>query len=137
MNSNFSQPDGWQASAYFHEDWRPDPASPLPLHLQISACFSARISSGAWPPGMKLAPQRELCRLLGVNRSTLMTALGTLAGQGLIEGRRGGEPGLPPPAATVTAAQLPAAGRIIWKRAHTILICPLCRPSTGWNLSRG
>ncbi|OMF92457.1 GntR family transcriptional regulator [Paenibacillus sp. FSL R7-0273] len=62
----------------------------MPLHLQISACFSARISSGSWPAGMKLAPQRELCRQLGVNRSTLTTALGTLAGQGLLEGRRGG-----------------------------------------------
>ncbi len=82
--------DNAPPAAYFQEDWRPDPASPLPLHVQISSCFSARISSGAWPPGMRLAPQRELCRLLGVNRSTLATALGTLAGQGLIEGRRGG-----------------------------------------------
>ncbi|WP_341872589.1 PLP-dependent aminotransferase family protein [Paenibacillus camerounensis] len=72
------------------EDWKPDPNSPLPLHMQITSYFSARISSGAWPPGMRLAPQRELCRRLGVNRSTLATALGTLASQGLIEGRRGG-----------------------------------------------
>lgn len=70
--------------------WRPDPASPLPLHSQISAYFLAKISSGAWPPGMRLDPQRELCRQLGVNRSTVVTALGQLTALGLIEGRRGG-----------------------------------------------
>ncbi|WP_332461354.1 aminotransferase-like domain-containing protein [Paenibacillus tianjinensis] len=71
-------------------EWAPDPASPLPLHRQISAFLMAKISSRAWPPGMRLAPQRELCRQLGVNRSTLVTALGVLAERGLIEGRRGG-----------------------------------------------
>jgi GntR family transcriptional regulator of abcA and norABC len=68
----------------------PDPDSPLPLHAQISAYFLSKISSGAWPAGMRLAPQRELCRRLGVNRSTVVTALGQLAALGLIEGRRGG-----------------------------------------------
>ncbi|WNS47058.1 PLP-dependent aminotransferase family protein [Paenibacillus sp. MMS20-IR301] len=70
--------------------WAPDPASPRPLHSQISAYFLGKISSGAWPAGMRLAPQRELARRLGVNRSTVVTALGQLAALGLIEGRRGG-----------------------------------------------
>ncbi|MNO26025.1 HTH-type transcriptional regulator NorG [compost metagenome] len=70
--------------------WTPDPGSPLPLHRQISNYFMDKIKSGAWPPGMRLAPQRELCRQLGVNRSTVVTALGELSALGLIEGRRGG-----------------------------------------------
>ncbi|OKP98514.1 PLP-dependent aminotransferase family protein [Paenibacillus sp. P46E] len=70
--------------------WTPDPASPLPLHRQISNYLMDKISSGAWPPGMRLAPQRELCRQFGVNRSTVVTALGQLSALGLIEGRRGG-----------------------------------------------
>ncbi|MBW4081737.1 PLP-dependent aminotransferase family protein [Paenibacillus sp. S150] len=70
--------------------WRPDPASPLPLYSQISDYFMNKITSGAWPPGTRLAPQRELCRQLGVNRSTVATALGQLTSLGLIEGRRGG-----------------------------------------------
>ncbi|KWX77879.1 PLP-dependent aminotransferase family protein [Paenibacillus jilunlii] len=70
--------------------WTPDPASALPLHRQISNHYMDKIRSGAWPPGMRLAPQRELCRQLGVNRSTVVTALGELAALGLIEGRRGG-----------------------------------------------
>ncbi|WP_340026226.1 PLP-dependent aminotransferase family protein [Paenibacillus sp. FSL K6-1096] len=78
------------ASPGLSVDWKPDPASPLPLHAQISAYFLAKIRSGAWPPGMRLAPQRELCRRLGVNRSTVVTALGQLTALGLIEGRRGG-----------------------------------------------
>lgn len=72
------------------EPWLPDPASPLPLHTQITAYFRDKISSGAWPAGMRLEPQRELCRRFGVNRSTVVTALGQLAALGLIEGRRGG-----------------------------------------------
>ncbi|MFD1903541.1 GntR family transcriptional regulator [Paenibacillus rhizoplanae] len=72
------------------ENWKPDPASPLPLHGQISGYFLTKISTGAWPPGMRLAPQRELSRQLGVNRSTVVTALGQLTAMGLIEGRRGG-----------------------------------------------
>jgi GntR family transcriptional regulator of abcA and norABC len=83
-------PDPVPAPADVRHDWSPDPASPLPLHRQISAYFIKKINSGAWPPGMRLAPQRELCRRLGVNRSTLVTALGALAERGLIEGRRGG-----------------------------------------------
>lgn len=71
-------------------DWKPDPGSALPLHAQIAAYFLAKIRTGAWPPGMRLAPQRELSRQLGVNRSTVVTALGQLTALGLIEGRRGG-----------------------------------------------
>ncbi|MEK5490421.1 PLP-dependent aminotransferase family protein [Paenibacillus sp. FSL R7-0297] len=82
------EPDG--SLSVLQGTWKPDPASPLPLHSQISAYFLAKISSGAWPPGMRLAPQRELCRMLGVNRSTVVTALGQLTALGLIEGRRGG-----------------------------------------------
>nr|WP_274528480.1 PLP-dependent aminotransferase family protein [Paenibacillus piscarius] len=78
------------ASPSLSVDWRPDPASPLPLHAQIAAHFLAKIRTGAWPSGMRLAPQRELCRRLGVNRSTVVTALGQLTALGLIEGRRGG-----------------------------------------------
>lgn len=72
------------------DTWKPDPASPLPLHSQIFDYFLTKITTGAWPPGMRLAPQRVLCRQLGVNRSTVVTALGQLTALGLIEGRRGG-----------------------------------------------
>lgn len=70
--------------------WSPDTSSPMPLHRQISAYFMDKIETGAWPAGTRLAPQRELSRQLGVNRSTVVTALGQLSALGLIEGSRGG-----------------------------------------------
>ncbi|WP_343221857.1 PLP-dependent aminotransferase family protein [Paenibacillus tritici] len=82
--------------------WKPDPASAQPLHRQIAAYLLAKISSGAWPAGMRLPPQRELCRQLGVNRSTVVTALGQLTALGLIEGRRGG--------GTLVAEMQPSSG---------------------------
>ncbi|MDT3425531.1 GntR family transcriptional regulator of abcA and norABC [Paenibacillus forsythiae] len=71
-------------------DWRPDRASPQPIYAQIAGYFRAKITGGDWPEGMKLPPQRELARQLGVNRSTVVAALGQLAELGLIEGRQGG-----------------------------------------------
>ncbi|ASA24562.1 PLP-dependent aminotransferase family protein [Paenibacillus donghaensis] len=79
--------------------WKPNLNSPVPLHRQISAYMLERISSGDWPPGTQIAPQRELCRLFGVNRSTVVTALGQLSALGLIEGRRGGGTRVSPAAA--------------------------------------
>ena len=81
---------GVSTQELFTDGWRPDPSSALPLHIQISGYFREKITNGAWPAGMRLAPQRDLARQLGVNRSTLVSALGQLTALGLIEGRRGG-----------------------------------------------
>jgi GntR family transcriptional regulator of abcA and norABC len=91
----------WQPDTGREAAWQPDSNSPLPLHAQISAYLIDKIRSGAWPSGMRLAPQRELCRQLGVNRSTLVTALGQLTALGLIEGKRGGGTRIAPRAATL------------------------------------
>ncbi|BCG61413.1 aminotransferase-like domain-containing protein [Paenibacillus sp. URB8-2] len=80
----------WHSAGISSVDWRPDPASPLPLYAQIAGYFRAKIGCGDWPAGMKLPPQRELARQLGVNRSTVVAALDQLAALGLIEGRQGG-----------------------------------------------
>ncbi|AIQ65947.1 GntR family transcriptional regulator [Paenibacillus stellifer] len=71
-------------------DWTPDLSGPVPLYRQIAAYIRGKIGSGSWPPGTKLPPQRTLARELGVNRSTVVAALGLLAESGLIEGRHGG-----------------------------------------------
>ncbi|GGF87089.1 GntR family transcriptional regulator [Paenibacillus albidus] len=71
-------------------EWTPVQDSPLPLYKQIADYLTGFIRSGVWPAGMRLPPQRELCRQLKVNRSTLVTALGQLTALGLIEGNRGG-----------------------------------------------
>lgn len=71
-------------------DWAPDPHSPVPLFIQIADYIGARIGSGSWPAGTRLPSQRRLARDFGVNRSTVVAALGRLAEDGRIEGRRGG-----------------------------------------------
>ncbi|MBY9077673.1 PLP-dependent aminotransferase family protein [Paenibacillus sp. HN-1] len=71
-------------------DWTPDLSAPIPLYMQIAAYIRSKIASGSWPPGTKLPPQRTLARELGVNRSTVVAALGLLSEDGLIEGRHGG-----------------------------------------------
>jgi GntR family transcriptional repressor for pyruvate dehydrogenase complex len=47
------------------------------------------ISEGRWQPGDKLPPESELCRALGVGRSTLREALKSLAFIGMVRMRPG------------------------------------------------
>lgn len=65
--------------------WRPDRESKRPIYEQIVGYISGRITSGEWPVGSVLPPQRELATLLAVNRSTVVTALEELKAQGLLE----------------------------------------------------
>lgn len=70
-------------------DWKPDKADRLPLYLQIVMYMKEKITSGEWPVGSRLPTQRALARQLGVNRSTVVTALDELKAQGLIETKAG------------------------------------------------
>ncbi|MFD1956930.1 PLP-dependent aminotransferase family protein [Paenibacillus thailandensis] len=70
-------------------EWRPDKRSNIPLHRQIYEWMKGRIAAGEWPVGMKIPVQRELAAKLGVNRSTVVYALGELAAEGWIESRVG------------------------------------------------
>jgi GntR family transcriptional regulator len=60
-----------------------------PLHSVIAGHAEARIRDGTWTPGSRLPPERELCRLLEVSRSTLRQALADLERRGLITRRQG------------------------------------------------
>lgn len=70
-------------------DWKPNKKDRLPLYQQIKAYIKAKIQDGTWPVRSKLPSQRELTRLLGVNRSTLITALEELMADGLLISRVG------------------------------------------------
>ena len=65
--------------------WKPDKASDVPMYQQIVAYMKGKIESGEWPVNSKLPPQRVLAKQLGVNRSTVVTALEELKAQGLLE----------------------------------------------------
>ncbi|UAC49533.1 PLP-dependent aminotransferase family protein [Bacillus aquiflavi] len=60
-----------------------------PKYQQIITFIRDKISNGEWPIGSKIPSQRQLAKLLNVNRSTVITALEELAADGLIEGKMG------------------------------------------------
>lgn len=68
--------------------WQPDRDLSDPLYEQIRQFIIRKISSGEWFLGFQLPPQRELAQYLGVNRSTLKTALEELMADGIL-GTRG------------------------------------------------
>jgi len=70
-------------------DWAPNPNDSMPLYQQILDYMRNKIAAGEWPINSKLPPQRTLARLLGVNRSTLTTALDDLIADGLLESKIG------------------------------------------------
>lgn len=70
--------------------WRPNRHLPTPLHIQITQYLRDKIAGGEWPVGTRLPSQRSLAESFGVNRSTVVAALGELTAAGMIEGGRGG-----------------------------------------------
>ena len=59
------------------------------IHSIITSRAEARIRSGAWAPGTRLPPERELCELLDVSRASLRQALAELEERGLITRHQG------------------------------------------------
>ena len=55
----------------------------VPLYAQIVAQVRGMIANGALKVGDRLPANRELARVLGVNRSTVTTAYAELAADGL------------------------------------------------------
>jgi GntR family transcriptional regulator len=60
-----------------------------PLYSIIASRAEARIRSGEWAPGMRLPPERDLCRQLDVSRATLRQALAELEDRGLLSRHQG------------------------------------------------
>ncbi|CAK7032348.1 MAG: HTH-type transcriptional regulator NorG [Eubacterium sp.] len=71
-------------------DWKPDKNSGVPLYVQIVRYVSGQVASGHWGVGTRLPSQRNMAQALGVNRSTVVTAMEELAAIGLVEGRGSG-----------------------------------------------
>src|ERR1044072_3047345 len=59
-----------------------DPQSPLPRYSQIKRMIQARIQSGDWRPGDRIASEAELVRDIGVSRMTINRALRELTLEG-------------------------------------------------------
>lgn len=74
-----------------HLNWKPDKNAPETVLSQIVSYLLSRITSGEWPVGATLPPQRTLARDFGVHRSTVVSAMDVLKSEGIIESSgRGG-----------------------------------------------
>ncbi|MFB4274763.1 MULTISPECIES: GntR family transcriptional regulator [unclassified Nonomuraea] len=60
-----------------------------PLHEQVAGAIRRAIGEGAYRPGDRLPPARDLAEALGINPNTVLRALRDLREEGLLEFRRG------------------------------------------------
>lgn len=82
-----------------------DPASPLPLHVQVQAVVRAMLERAPWRAGAVLPDEISLAAELKVGRGTVRQAIGALVAEGLLVRRRGvGTRKAPPPIAGDLAA---------------------------------
>lgn len=70
-------------------DWKPDRNRSVPVYQQIVRFVCTKVSRGEWPIGTRLPAQRALAEQLGVNRSTVATAIDELTARGLLQSRHG------------------------------------------------
>lgn len=63
--------------------------SPVPLYTQLYARLAEQISTGAFKPGDRLPPERELAETMNVSRITARQALDALAKKGLVYREQG------------------------------------------------
>ena len=70
-------------------DIRLDPSSSAPLYRQLEETLAAAISDGRLTPGDRLPSERALADLLGVSRTTTVTAYRELEARGLVRGSTG------------------------------------------------
>ena len=66
-----------------------DPASSTPLYRQVASELRRAIADGEAKPGERMPLAKDLAAVLGVNRNTVLRALGELRDEGLLEFRRG------------------------------------------------
>jgi DNA-binding FadR family transcriptional regulator len=77
------------------DPWVADPLPPSRSVPRRSAAADAAerikelITSGAFPPGSRLPPERDLCLSLAVSRPTLREAIRSLGAMGALESRQG------------------------------------------------
>ncbi len=60
-----------------------------PIWSTIAAALRAEIADGSYGPGSKLPVEAQLAQRFGVNRHTVRRALAAMAGEGLVQPRRG------------------------------------------------
>lgn len=93
-----------------------DPARPEPLYQQIVEQVTARVRSGAFPPGFRLPPTRDLAQALKVHRNTVVRAFEELVASGVVTSHVGsGTFVAEPPKAKAAASVAGEAPRLPWE----------------------
>ncbi len=60
-----------------------------PAYIKISDDIKKKIINGEYPPGSKMLPERKLCKLYDVSRTTLRQAINSLAIEGYVYSVKG------------------------------------------------
>jgi GntR family transcriptional repressor for pyruvate dehydrogenase complex len=81
---------------------------PRRLYRQIAEQIRGLVRSGEYPPGVRLPPERDLARQLGVSRPSVREALIALEVEGLVEVRIGSGIYVRGPTAAGAGLELPA-----------------------------
>lgn len=63
--------------------------SGIPLYVQVARMVSRLISDGTWPAGLKVPPERQMARILGVSRNTASACYRYLEQRGLVVSYQG------------------------------------------------
>ncbi len=66
-----------------------DPTAAQPLYKQIAQALRALVTEGVLAPDDPLPTEKEICRALGVGRSTVRAALSSLVDEGMVTRRAG------------------------------------------------
>ena len=91
----------------------------IPLYVQIAETLLDRIESGELRPGDRLPSERDLSKMLGVNRMTVRRALQVLESQGLLIRRRGDGTYVAEPKIERQAAKLVPFTKGMQRRGYT------------------
>jgi len=91
----------------------------IPLYVQIAESLLDRIESGKLRPGDRLPPERNLSKMLSVNRMTVRRALQVLESQGLLLRRQGAGTYVAEPKIERQAAQLVPFTQGMQRRGYT------------------
>lgn len=68
---------------------RLNPSSPIPLYMQLAGILREQIQAGQWAAGALLPSEADLGRDYDVSRTVVRQALDQLAGNGMIQRRKG------------------------------------------------
>lgn len=100
-----------------------------PIFLTLANAIERQIHDGAYKPGDKLPSLREIARLRGYGKNTVVTAFESLVARGLVEPKRGAgyfvkEPAIEPERADDDSGSLGRAMDIVWLLRNQLHVAP-------------